>query len=81
MQFRSIKMLVSLVALTLLGSCTSRYQDLLRDRDAEIRNLNGSLASMRAQKDGVFWSGPVRKPSCFATQLTSLCCASRTGPS
>ncbi|MEQ1631878.1 MAG: OmpA family protein [Planctomycetota bacterium] len=51
MQFRSIKMLVSLVALTLLGSCTSRYQDLLRDRDAEIRNLNGSLASMRAQKD------------------------------
>jgi chemotaxis protein MotB len=51
MQFRSIKMLVSLAALTLLGGCTSRYQDLLRDRDAEIRNLNGSLASLRAQKD------------------------------
>ncbi len=51
MKFRFAKTLVSLVALTLLGSCTTRYQDLLRDRDAEIRNLNGKVAALSAEKD------------------------------
>lgn len=51
MKFRFAKSLVSLVALTLLGSCTTRYQDLLRDRDAEIRNLNGKVAALSAEKD------------------------------
>lgn len=51
MQFRSAKLLVTLVALSMLGSCTSRYQDLLRDRDNEIRTLNGRVAALRAEKD------------------------------
>jgi flagellar motor protein MotB len=51
MKFRFAKTLVSLVALTLLGSCTTRYQDLLRDRDTEIRNLNGRVSALSAEKD------------------------------
>ena len=51
MQFRSFTLLVSLGALTLLGSCTTRYQDLLRDRDAQIRDLNGRVAALRAEKE------------------------------
>jgi chemotaxis protein MotB len=51
MKFRFAKMLVTIVALSVLGSCTSRYQDLLRDRDTEIRNLNGKLSALSAEKD------------------------------
>lgn len=51
MQFRSLKLLVSLAALSMLGSCANRYQDLLRDRDAQIRELNGRVASLRAEKE------------------------------
>ncbi len=31
-----------------LGGCTAKYQDLLRDRDAQIREMNGDLAELRA---------------------------------
>ncbi len=51
MKFRSAKMIVTFVALSVLGSCTSRYQDLLRDRDTEIRNLNGKISALSAEKD------------------------------
>lgn len=51
MKFRFAKMLVTIVALSVLGSCTSRYQDLLRDRDTEIRNLNGKVSALSAEKD------------------------------
>ena len=36
------------VAAMSLGSCTARYQDLLRDRDAQIRELKGEVADLRA---------------------------------
>lgn len=32
----------------LLGSCTARYQDLLRDRDMQIRELNTRVSDLRA---------------------------------
>jgi flagellar motor protein MotB len=51
MLFRKITAIVSIAALSLLGSCTSRYQDLLRDRDAQIRELNGRVASLRSEKE------------------------------
>src|SRR5688500_12314093 len=41
---------IPVIALLALGSsgCTAKYQDLLRDRDSQIRDLNGRLAEMRA---------------------------------
>jgi flagellar motor protein MotB len=51
MQFRSLVISVALAALPMLGSCTTRYQDLLRDRDAQIRELNGRIAALRAEKE------------------------------
>jgi flagellar motor protein MotB len=51
MQFRSLIISVTLAALPMLGSCTTRYQDLLRDRDAQIRELNGRIAALRAEKE------------------------------
>src|SRR5262245_65450297 len=51
MHFRSVLAVITLAALSLLGSCTTRYQDLLRDRDATIRELNGRVAALRAEKD------------------------------
>lgn len=30
------------------GACTAKYQDLLRDRDAQIRELQGEVADLRA---------------------------------
>ena len=34
--------------LLLPGACTAKYQDLLRDRDAQIRELQGEVADLRA---------------------------------
>lgn len=51
MHFRSLLMLTTLAALPFLGSCTTRYQDMLRDRDAQIRELNGRVSTMRAANE------------------------------
>lgn len=46
---KSFGIAVSLTAAALsLGSCTARYQDLLRDRDAQIVDLQGEVADLRA---------------------------------
>ncbi|HLQ37053.1 MAG TPA: OmpA family protein [Planctomycetota bacterium] len=55
MQFRSI--MTVLFLLPVLGSCTSRYQDLLRDRDTQIRELNGRIATLRAQNEDLVREG------------------------
>lgn len=51
MQFRSILVVALLVSATLLSSCSARYQNLLRDRDQQIRELNGRVASLRAENE------------------------------
>lgn len=51
MMFRSFRALVVLSCLALLGSCTTRYQDLLRDRDTQIRELSGRLAMLQGEKE------------------------------
>jgi len=51
MQFRKSITLVTIAAVSLFGSCTTRYQDLLRDRDAQIRELNGKVAQLRQEKE------------------------------
>jgi len=46
---KSLGIAVSLTAaLMSLSSCTARYQDLLRDRDAQITDLQGEIADLRA---------------------------------
>lgn len=51
MQFHKSIALLTLAAVSLFGSCTTRYQDLLRDRDAQIRELNGRVAQLRQEKE------------------------------
>ena len=46
MLFRKTILLLSAVALSLSTSCTTRYQDMLRERDERIRE-NGCLAEWR----------------------------------
>ena len=38
-------------ALLLSGGCAQRYQDLLRDRDLEIRELSGQISDLRSESD------------------------------
>jgi len=51
MKFRKALLILSLVATSLATSCTTRYQDMLRDRDDQIRSLNGDLANMRGANE------------------------------
>ena len=44
--------LFSFVTILLLGAgCTTRYQDMLRERDGRIRELNGEVARLRGEND------------------------------
>lgn len=51
MQLRKAAALICCLSLFAFSSCTARYQDLLRDRDAQIRELNGRVAQLRAGND------------------------------
>ena len=51
MKFRKAISIISLLAVSMTTSCTARYQDMLRDRDEQIRSLNGDLARMRGEND------------------------------
>lgn len=46
---RQITTLLLAGGLSLFTSCSSHYQQLLRDRDAEIRELEGQLANARSE--------------------------------
>ena len=52
MSLRSVFLLLCAAPLILGSSgCATRYQDLLRDRDAEIRYLQGRLANSRSENE------------------------------
>jgi len=51
MKFRKAFLTISLVAASLATGCTTRYQDMLRDRDDQIRSLSGDLARLRGEND------------------------------
>lgn len=51
MKTRYLTAIVTCMALGALSSCTARYQDLLRDRDAQIREYNARIAQLRAEHD------------------------------
>lgn len=51
MKFTKSTLLLVFAAASLLASCTTRYQDMLRQRDENIRDLNGEVARLRGEND------------------------------
>ncbi len=51
MLFRKTTLILSAVALSFLTSCTTRYQDMLRERDQNIRELSGEVARLRGENE------------------------------
>jgi flagellar motor protein MotB len=51
MLFRKSILFLSLVLSSMATSCTTRYQDMLRERDATIRELSGHVARLRGEND------------------------------
>lgn len=49
MLFRKTILFLSAVAFSFLTSCTTRYQDMLRERDERIRELSGTVARQRGE--------------------------------
>ena len=69
MSLRSV-LLLSLTALFLgTSGCATRYQDLLRDRDAEIRDLESKLANSRADS-------ATGLPFCVSSWVAGFICRS-----
>ena len=51
MLFRKLLIVFSVVLTSLMTSCTTRYQDMLRERDERIRELSGDVARLRGEND------------------------------
>lgn len=51
MLFRKSILFLSATILVLSAGCTTRYQDMLRERDSRIRELNGQIAQLRGEND------------------------------
>jgi hypothetical protein len=51
MLFHKSMLILSLVLSSLATGCTTRYQDMLRDRDERIRELSGQVAHLRGEND------------------------------
>lgn len=51
MLFRKSLIVFSVVLTSLMTSCTTRYQDMLRERDERIRELSGDVARLRGEND------------------------------
>jgi chemotaxis protein MotB len=49
--FRKTILILSLVVPSLATGCTTRYQDMLRDRDQRISELGGDVARLRSEND------------------------------
>lgn len=51
MLFRKTILFFSIVAVSSLTSCTTRYQDMLRERDEQIRSLTGANAQLHNENE------------------------------
>jgi chemotaxis protein MotB len=51
--FSSWRAVLLVVGLLTLSSCTAKYQDMLRDRDETIRDLEGKLATARTENNAL----------------------------
>jgi flagellar motor protein MotB len=50
-KFRTFVVLVTVLSALPLSGCASRYQDLLKDRDQQIRELQGNVAQLKAANE------------------------------
>ncbi len=57
MLFRKSLIVFSVVLMSFLTSCTTRYQDMLRERDERIRELSGDVARLRGENDDLLRRG------------------------
>lgn len=51
MLFRKTILVLSAAVLAFTSGCTTRYQDMLRERDTRIRELSGDVARLRGEND------------------------------
>jgi chemotaxis protein MotB len=51
MLYRKTILFLSALVLSLASGCTARYQDMLHERDARIRELNNEVAQLRGEND------------------------------
>jgi flagellar motor protein MotB len=51
MRAHPLRLLTLLLCIPLFPACTAKYQDMLRDRDATIRDLNSQVAGLRATNE------------------------------
>jgi flagellar motor protein MotB len=51
MVFRKTILFLFIAAVTSAAGCTTRYQDMLRERDERIRELSGDVARLRTEND------------------------------
>lgn len=51
MLYRKSILFLSVTLLLLSAGCTTRYQDMLRERDGHIRELNSDVASLRGENE------------------------------
>lgn len=51
MLFRKSLFVFSIVLASLATSCTTRYQDMLKERDERIRELSGDVARLKGEND------------------------------
>lgn len=71
---RKTVLLLSLLTVATSASCTTRYQDMLRERDNRIRELSGDNARLRVENDELQRrpSAPVEASTVTKTEDPSL---------
>lgn len=71
MLIRKTLLVLSLVAASLATSCTTRYQDMLRERDERIRELSGDVARLRGLNEELERRGVAPQPVNAAAKAES----------
>jgi len=63
MLFRKTILFLFAAAVSLSAGCTTRYQDMLRERDERIRELSGDVARLRSENDELQRGGTAQPAS------------------
>jgi len=63
MLFRKTILFLFAAAVSLSAGCTTRYQDMLRERDERIRELSGDVARLRSENDDLQRGGGTAQPA------------------
>jgi chemotaxis protein MotB len=71
MLIRKSLLLLSLVVSSLATSCTTRYQDMLRERDQSIRELSGEVARLRGENEDLQRRGTPQPANATAPKTES----------